>query len=52
MMDSGHPRLQFQRANWHRLDGAWQFAYDDEAHWQRPSDVTFDRTIQVPYPPG
>lgn len=46
-----HPRPQFQREGWRSLDGQWQFAYDDEARWRQPADVTFDRTIQVPYPP-
>jgi hypothetical protein len=46
-----HPRPQLQRAHWRSLDGAWQFGYDDDARWSNPRDVTFDRHIQVPYPP-
>jgi beta-galactosidase/beta-glucuronidase len=33
------------------LDGLWDFAFDDDARWSQPRDVTFDRQIQVPYPP-
>ncbi|GGO31828.1 glycoside hydrolase family 2 TIM barrel-domain containing protein [Deinococcus humi] len=48
---SPHPRPQLQRPTWRSLDGEWQFAYDDMARWQQPADVTFDRTIMVPYAP-
>ena len=48
---SPHPRPQLQRPTWRTLDGEWQFAYDDVARWQQPADVTFDRTIMVPYAP-
>jgi beta-galactosidase/beta-glucuronidase len=40
-----------QRARWLALDGEWEFAYDDDARWSSPSDVSFDRTIRVPFPP-
>jgi beta-galactosidase/beta-glucuronidase len=46
-----HPRPQMQRARWLALDGEWEFAYDDDARWSQPSEVTFDRTIRVPFPP-
>ncbi|MBA3541997.1 MAG: glycoside hydrolase family 2 [Deltaproteobacteria bacterium] len=46
-----YPRPQLQRDRWRSLDGRWEFAYDDEARWRHPRDVTFDRTIVVPYPP-
>lgn len=46
-----HPRPQLQRPTWRSLDGEWQFAHDDPAHWQQPADVTFDQTIAVPYAP-
>jgi beta-galactosidase/beta-glucuronidase len=46
-----HPRPQMQRAKWLALDGEWEFAFDDDARWNDPSAVVFDRTIRVPYPP-
>ncbi|CAM2141736.1 Glycoside hydrolase family 2 [Pararobbsia alpina] len=46
-----YPRPQLRRAAWTNLDGAWQFAFDNEAKIDEPSGVTFDRVIQVPYAP-
>ena len=46
-----HPRPQLQRDRWRSLDGLWQLAYDDDARWAEPGQVTFDRVIRVPYPP-
>jgi len=46
-----HPRPQLQRDHWRSLDGAWQFAFDDDGRWTRPEAVVFDREIRVPYPP-
>jgi hypothetical protein len=46
-----HPRPQMQRERWRSLDGPWDFAFDDEVRHQQPSEVSFDRTIIVPYPP-
>ena len=51
MTQSDHPRPQLERAQWRDLCGKWRFAYDDTNAWRVPSDVTFDRTINVPYPP-
>ncbi|SHF91710.1 Glycosyl hydrolases family 2, TIM barrel domain [Kaistia soli DSM 19436] len=51
MAYSDHPRPQIERARWLSLDGAWQFAYDDDARWTGPADASFDRTITVPYAP-
>ena len=51
MTQSDHPRPQLERAQWRDLCGAWRFAYDDLNAWRVPSDVKFDRTIKVPYPP-
>jgi beta-galactosidase/beta-glucuronidase len=50
-----HPRPRVQRAEWIDLNGAWQFAYDDQdaglaARWQ-DDPARFDRTIIVPFPP-
>ncbi|HWA16627.1 MAG TPA: hypothetical protein VG817_09345, partial [Gemmatimonadales bacterium] len=46
-----HPRPQLQRAHWRSLDGTWNFAFDPAAMHELPETVTFDRTIQVPFPP-
>lgn len=51
MVYSTHPRPQMERARWQSLDGAWQFAYDDAAEWQRPDQPDFTRSINVPYVP-
>lgn len=40
-----------ERSQWQPLDGAWQFAYDDAAQWQRPDQPDFPLTINVPYVP-
>ena len=29
-----HPQPQLTREAWRSLDGAWEFAYDDEARWR------------------
>nr|WP_314546559.1 glycoside hydrolase family 2 TIM barrel-domain containing protein [uncultured Massilia sp.] len=46
-----YPRPQLRRATWRSLDGPWQAMLDDDARLVDPSDVAFDRTIVVPYPP-
>jgi beta-galactosidase/beta-glucuronidase len=46
-----HPRPQLRRREWTPLDGAWAFALDPEARWERPADVVWDRTIRVPFAP-
>ena len=46
-----YPRPQLRRAAWRSLDGPWQAMLDDAAVYVDPSDVPFDRTIVVPYPP-
>ncbi|ADV67707.1 glycoside hydrolase family 2 protein [Deinococcus maricopensis] len=46
-----HPNPLLERAHWRDLGGAWDFAYDDQAAWAEPDDVTFDRVIQVPFSP-
>jgi beta-galactosidase/beta-glucuronidase len=46
-----HPRPQLRRPEWISLDGTWDFALDPEARWTRPGDVSFDRTIEVPFAP-
>ena len=47
----GHPRPQLQRKHWQSLNGTWDFAFDSQADCASPSQVTFDRTIQVPFAP-
>ena len=48
---TAHPAPQLQRDRWRSLDGEWQFAYDDQKRWTDPEEVTFDRSIRVPFPP-
>src|SRR4051794_31571094 len=48
---SAYPRPQLERADWTSLDGAWDFAFDPDACWSEPTDVGWDRTIQVPFAP-
>jgi len=50
-----HPRPRVQRDLWVDLNGAWQFAHDDEdrglgERWQ-DDESRFGRTIMVPFPP-
>lgn len=48
--DGTYPRPQLLRSAWHDLSGDWDFASDDVP--ARPlRDVSFDRTIAVPFPP-
>ncbi|MFB9993171.1 glycoside hydrolase family 2 protein [Deinococcus oregonensis] len=51
MKPSLHPRPLLERAHWHSLNGVWEFAFDNGAQWRTPEQVTFDQTIQVPFPP-
>jgi len=51
MIESNHPRPQFERTHWRSLNGPWQFAFDPQQQWRDPEDVTFDLEIQVPYCP-
>src|SRR3954463_12252341 len=52
-MESQHdyPRPQLRRDRWRSLDGRWQFATDAHARWRRPEEVSWDRTIEVPFAP-
>ena len=49
--DPSHPRPHLQRPGWRLLDGEWDFALDPDALWSHPSEVAFDRTINVPFAP-
>lgn len=44
-----HPCPTFGRPGWQSLDGAWEFA--EGAPFDRPLEASFDRTIEVPFPP-
>ncbi len=47
----GYPRPQFARAEWISLNGCWHFAFDPEASWRDPDDVSWTATITVPFAP-
>lgn len=47
----GYPRPQLQRSDWWSLNGPWDCAIEEERRWLRPADVTWDRTIVVPFAP-
>ncbi|MBB5234003.1 glycoside hydrolase family 2 TIM barrel-domain containing protein [Deinococcus budaensis] len=51
MKYSHHPTPLLEREHWRELNGLWRFSFDDEARWHHPSEVVFDREIQVPYAP-
>ncbi|CAN7321283.1 glycoside hydrolase family 2 [Pseudoduganella sp. LjRoot289] len=52
MDDFGYPRPQLVRADWTNLNGTWEFAYDDALLYSDPrDDISWDRSITVPYPP-
>ncbi len=45
------PRPRMQREEWTSLNGSWDFAFDRHASLRAPAEVTWDRTIQVPFSP-
>src|SRR3712207_940046 len=47
----GYPRPMLRRKQWMPLNGAWQFALDEAGQLQSPADVTWDRSVEVPYAP-
>jgi beta-galactosidase/beta-glucuronidase len=47
----GYPRPQLRRRAWTNLDGSWEFAIDRDARWHHPAEVSWDRTILVPFAP-
>lgn len=49
--DSAYPRPQFVRDAWISLDGPWDFASEQTAHWHRPSEVRWGKKITVPFAP-
>jgi beta-galactosidase/beta-glucuronidase len=46
-----YPRPQLVRDDWLSLNGPWDFAFDPDARWGEPAQVTFDRQITVPFSP-
>ncbi|MDB4930475.1 MAG: Beta-galactosidase [Myxococcaceae bacterium] len=46
-----YPRPQLRRRHWISLNGPWDFALDPTAAWQKPEDVTWAHTIEVPFAP-
>ncbi|PYE56534.1 glycoside hydrolase family 2 protein [Deinococcus yavapaiensis] len=48
---STHPNPLLERSQWRSLNGTWRFSYDDDGACRWPSEVHFDREIEVPYPP-
>lgn len=50
-MQHGYPRPQLRRDWWQSLDGAWDFAIDDEDRWRSPEAVGWSATITVPFAP-
>ncbi len=49
--DTPYPRPQLQRKNWQSLDGAWDFCKGRTRLFQRPDEVQWESTIQVPFSP-
>jgi beta-galactosidase/beta-glucuronidase len=47
----GYPRPLLERAEWHSLDGEWEFALDPAAAWKLPEDVAWNARIRVPFSP-
>lgn len=52
MVQFAYPRPQLERPHWTDLNGRWNFAFDNERRYRRPSDITdWPLTIEVPFPP-
>src|SRR4051812_2700006 len=47
----GYPRPQLRRDCWWSLNGAWDFAFDPDAAWSTPADVSWTEQIRVPFSP-
>ena len=39
------------RQKWRLLDGPWDFTFDEPGLHHHPAEVSFNRTIEVPFPP-
>jgi beta-galactosidase/beta-glucuronidase len=47
-----YPRPQLVRERWTSLNGAWQFTFDDERRYHRPTDpIAWTHQIEVPFCP-
>jgi beta-galactosidase/beta-glucuronidase len=46
-----YPRPQLERDHWTCLNGPWDFALDHDAAWLEPGEVSWNRTITVPFAP-
>jgi beta-galactosidase/beta-glucuronidase len=51
MSDFKYPRPQLVRDSWESLNGAWQFAFDDDARHQSPDEIEWTHEILVPFAP-
>jgi hypothetical protein len=52
MVQFAYPRPQLERPRWTSLNGRWNFAFDNERRYGRPSDIThWPLSIEVPFPP-
>jgi hypothetical protein len=47
----GYPRPQLRRDEWLSLNGTWEFQLDAEAELSRPEQVSWTRSIEVPFSP-
>ena len=51
-LETAYPRPQLQRNEWICLNGCWQFIFDDQANFVKPSDICeWNQTIEVPFAP-
>lgn len=50
-VSESHPRPQLQRSTWESLNGRWDFALDEDGSWSLPGEVSWDRSIVVPFAP-
>jgi beta-galactosidase/beta-glucuronidase len=46
-----YPRPQLVRERWVSLNGAWDYACEDDIRWHELADVRWERTILVPFAP-
>jgi beta-galactosidase/beta-glucuronidase len=46
-----HPRPQQQRHSWQSLNGPWEFSIDAQAECSLPAEISWERTIAVPFSP-
>src|SRR5690606_1990076 len=47
-----YPRPQLQRSSWTSLDGTWRFAFDPDARYRLPGELSeWPLKIEVPFAP-